>query len=194
MDSTIALYRLAETGQNVPVQQHGAVIATTNWISGRYEDIGGSDYALLGDAAGLADSATGEGIDYAFRSAKLAVDSFDEALGFAAYPAEVRMAFDAEVRRARLLRRLLYLPGVIEGWVRWARSSARGTQILTALADAINEHGSVKRALLGAIVSRPTVATLPRAVSEHAGPASVETDAPRDNAGRPWTPTEFINT
>lgn len=78
LDGALAQYRLAEAGEHERVDDRGAVIATSAWESGRFADLGGPDYALLGDAAGLADPATGEGIDYALRSAQLAVETFRE--------------------------------------------------------------------------------------------------------------------
>lgn len=147
LDEAIAQYRLAEVGDTEAAEHRGAVIATSRWASGHFADLGGRDHALLGDAAGLADPATGEGIDYAFRSAALAANAYDEQLGFTRYPAAARTAFAAEMRRARVIRRWLYRRGVAEWLVSGARRSPRVALLLMALVDAINEHESLRRAV-----------------------------------------------
>ena len=166
LDEAIAQYRLAEVGEHEPVEQQGAVIATSEWVSGRFRDLGGRDYALLGDAAGLADPATGEGIDYALRSATLATRAFRPDRGFARYPAAVRRAFAAEMRRARLIRRWLYRPGLADALVRRARRSPRWALVLMSLVDAINEHGSLRGAILRNLVSRVPDRQIAEAVCE----------------------------
>ncbi|HYT91960.1 MAG TPA: NAD(P)/FAD-dependent oxidoreductase, partial [Gemmataceae bacterium] len=151
LDEAIAQYRLAEAGDSEPTEYRGAVIATSMWISGSFADLGGRDHALLGDAAGLADPATGEGMDYALRSASLAAEVYDEQLGFERYPAAAQAAFGAETRRARVIRRWLYRRGVAEWLVTGARRSPRVTLLLMALVDAINEHESLRSAILRGI-------------------------------------------
>lgn len=153
LDAAIAQYRLAEWGDQAPVEAAGAVIATSNWSAGGFEDLGGPEYALLGDAAGLADPATGEGIDYALRSAALAVSTFHEATGFAHFPQAARQAFAAEIRRSLLVRRWLYGPSVADRLVRWARRYLRGMHLLAGLVDAVNEHKSLRRAVADALLS-----------------------------------------
>ena len=149
-------YRIAETGDEGVTDDAGAVIATSNWISGRFADLGGRDYVLLGDAAGLADPATGVGIDYALRSAALAAGAFDEREGFATYPEAARRDFHAEMRRGLAVRRWLYRPVVADHLISRARHSPRTALVLASLADAINEHGSLRRALAhGLLASAP---------------------------------------
>jgi len=155
LDGAIAQYRLAEAGDGTPAEERGAVIATSLWTTGSFALLGGPNHALLGDAAGLADPATGEGIDYAFRSAGLAVRSFDDRSGFSRYPSAARAEFRAEFRRARLIRRWLYRPGVADRLVSRARRSPRAALLLMALVDAINEHGSLRAALRRALFSSP---------------------------------------
>jgi geranylgeranyl diphosphate/geranylgeranyl-bacteriochlorophyllide a reductase len=128
------------TGDEAAVRYQGAAIATTAWLSGRFRDLGSREYALLGDAAGLADPVTGEGIDYAFRSAALAAETFDERRGFAGYPAAARRAFMPEIRRSRMVQYLIYRPTVIEWLIRGARRWPAAATATMALADVINEH------------------------------------------------------
>lgn len=154
LDEAIEQYRLGETGDRSPVPHTGAVIASSNWLEGDFADQGGEDYALLGDAGGLADPATGEGIDYALRSADLAAAAFDPDLGFRRYPGAARRAFRKEFRRSRLLRDRLYRPEVAERLVRRARRSPRGALLLMSLVDAVNEHRSFRGALLRGLFGR----------------------------------------
>jgi flavin-dependent dehydrogenase/copper chaperone CopZ len=156
LDGAIAQYRMAEAGDGEPADHRGAVIAVSRWASGSFRDLGGRAYALLGDAAGLADPATGEGIDYALRSASLAAQVYDDRLGFERYPAAARTAFRAEMRRARLIRGWLYRGDLAERLVRAARRSPRAAVLLMALVDAINEHDP-----LGSVVRRAAFSSLP---------------------------------
>jgi flavin-dependent dehydrogenase len=138
LDWVIAQYGTGE--EDGGVLHQGAAIATTVWQSGRFADLGSQDYALLGDAAGLADPVTGEGIDYAFRSAALAVETFDEQSGFARYPAAARRAFVPEILRSRVVQHLIYRPAVIEFLIRGARRWHAAAVAAMALADVINQH------------------------------------------------------
>jgi geranylgeranyl reductase family protein len=67
----------------------------------------GSDWALLGDAAGFADPVTGEGIFYALRSAELFAEAF-LAGEVVAYESKWRADFGRELRRASEMRRRFY--------------------------------------------------------------------------------------
>ncbi len=154
LDGALLQYQAAQAGEDALAPGGGAVIATANWTAGTFADLGGRDFALLGDAAGLADPATGEGIDYALRSAQLAVAAFDPASGFSRYPAAVEQAFAPDIARALLIRRWLYRPGVADWLIARARRSRRAALLLMALADAINEHGSLRGALGRALFAR----------------------------------------
>jgi flavin-dependent dehydrogenase len=154
LDEALAQYLTAEVGANESAEYRGAVIATSNWTSGGFEDLGGRDYVLLGDAAGLADCATGEGIDYALRSATLAAQVLDSSLGFEGYPAVVRAAFAKEIHRALLIRRWLYRAGVADRLLERARRSPRAALLLTALLDAVNEHSSLRGAIIRSLLAR----------------------------------------
>lgn len=67
----------------------------------------GSDWALLGDAAGFADPVTGEGIYYAIRSAELFAESY-LAGAPANYEQSWRQDFGRELQRASEMRRKFY--------------------------------------------------------------------------------------
>lgn len=156
LDGAVLQYSLAEGGDHgSAAAPRGAVIATSAWKSGRFSDLAGSNYVILGDAAGLADPATGEGIDYAFRSATLAADVFHEATGFKGFPRAARKTFAAEMRRARLVRRWLYRPGFADWLITRSRHSPRAALLLMSLSDAINEHGSLVSAFARTLFAGP---------------------------------------
>ena len=91
------------------VRRAGAAVGTAGHpLRAGYPEIGGADFALLGDAAGFADPATGEGIHNALRSAELAVDAFRADRTFRRYPRLAAGCFEREFRRARLVQHLLY--------------------------------------------------------------------------------------
>lgn len=159
LDAALEQFRRAEAGDRAIGTGAGAVIATSAWVSGRFDDLGGTDYALLGDAGGLADPVTGEGIDYALRSATLAATAFDPTTGFAAYPALARCTFQREIRRAHVIRDWLYHPAVANWLIGGARRGGRTAVLLAALCDAINEHGSMRRAFLCAAAAAPPSAS-----------------------------------
>jgi flavin-dependent dehydrogenase len=68
---------------------------------------GGTDWALLGDAAGFADPVTGEGIYYALRSAELFAEAYLSGRT-AGYEERWRADFGRELRRASQMRRRFY--------------------------------------------------------------------------------------
>jgi geranylgeranyl reductase family protein len=67
----------------------------------------GTDWALLGDAAGFADPVTGEGIYYALRSAQLFAESYLNG-SITDYENNWRNDFGAELRRAAQMRQRFY--------------------------------------------------------------------------------------
>lgn len=152
--------RLATGGDSaapLPVwQKVGAVIGTALFHHARsYARIGGADFALLDDAAGLADPALGEGIPNALRSAGLAAEAFLAHRSFAQYPLGASQTFEPEFRRARRLRALLYRWG---GAVRLVEAAARHRWAHGLLAGFINEENERRvrpiSAWLVAVVAR----------------------------------------
>lgn len=79
-------------------------LAVKTWDTRR---VTGTDWALLGDAAGFADPVTGEGIYYALRSAELFADAYLEG-DLSAYEERWREDFGRELRRAAEMRRRFY--------------------------------------------------------------------------------------
>ena len=79
-------------------------LAATTWDNRK---VCGTDWALLGDAAGFADPVTGEGIYYALRSAELFADAYLKG-EVQTYEARWRADFGADLSRAAQMRRRFY--------------------------------------------------------------------------------------
>jgi len=119
----------------------GAVIGTAGRMRPRdYHWIGGDDFALLGDAAGLADPATGEGMLNAMRSAGMLAESFDRDRSFAGYPRLVAHRLEPEFRTARRVQRLLYGGGLARRLIGLAPNHRGVRTLLTAIVNDGNEH------------------------------------------------------
>ena len=123
------------------VARAGAVIGTA-WFPLRpgYPEIGAADLALLGDAAGLADPATGEGIQNALCSAELAVEAFMLQRSFGLYPRLAAERFDQEFRTARRVRRLLYEQDAASRLIEAAARHRSAYALLVALVNGVNGH------------------------------------------------------
>ena len=138
---------------------HGAVVGSALYPMRRgYPEIGKNDFALLGDAAGLADPATGEGIANALRSADWAAEVFLRDRSFRRYGALVAARLGAELRDARWLRYLLYKRGYAVRLVVGARGRPSFSRISEVLINGANEHRSfafqVVHALLAAALGK----------------------------------------
>jgi flavin-dependent dehydrogenase len=132
--------------------RHGAVIGTAPLRAGRFSRLAGKGFALVGDAAGLADPFTGEGIRNAFRSAALLARIYDRNRpGWPrAYAAAARREFATDLAAASLLRRTLADTGTGVALVEWASRSMSGYAVVAAILDALAEHDY----RLGAFVRR----------------------------------------
>ncbi len=113
-------------------------------------EIASERWALVGDAAALADPITGEGIRYALRSAQLLAQTLLEDGSPRGYPARVLADFGQELLRAAALRKRFFAPGFPTRMVRY---SARSAAIRDVLADLVlGEQGylGLRRRLLRA--------------------------------------------
>jgi flavin-dependent dehydrogenase len=121
-------------------------------------EIGGADFALVGDAAGLADPATGEGITNAFRSAALAAEVFATDRSFRRYARVATARFEPEFRAARWLRRLMYDRGWAVALIEAASHRTRMATAAERMMNDTNEHrsraGMIARLAL-AVLRRP---------------------------------------
>jgi len=113
-------------------------------------EIAGPRWALVGDAAALADPITGEGIFFALRSAVVLAQTLRETGSPAAYPARALEDFGRELNKAAALRDRFYSPGLSRRMVAYA---GRSRAIRSVLGDLVlGEQGylSLKRRLLRA--------------------------------------------
>lgn len=148
LDREIDEYRDSSEPCGCPgLERAGAVIGTAQLGHGDFGNLAGDNYALLGDAAGLSDPLTGEGIQNAMRSAALLADAVI-AGDVRGYAARARSAFEREFAVSRVLRRGL-LDGDATRFVQWALDRNSAWAAMVALTNAINEHdGGIGRLAL----------------------------------------------
>lgn len=97
-------------------------------------EIAGERWALVGDAAALADPVTGEGIYYALRSALVLAETLEQGPSPARYPARLLEDFGHELLRAAALHRRFYADGFTQRMLSFA---ARSAAIRTVLGDLV---------------------------------------------------------
>jgi flavin-dependent dehydrogenase len=103
--------------------------------------IAGRRWALVGDAAALADPITGEGIYYALRSAQHLADTLQSFGSAERYPTRLLDDCGRELLRAAALHERFYAPGFSRRVIRYG---ARSTAIREILADLVlGEQGYV---------------------------------------------------
>ncbi len=111
-------------------------------------EIAGPGWALVGDAAGLADPITGEGIYYALRSASELAQALREHASTASYPERALEGFGRELLMAARVRERFYAPGFSARMIRYG---ARSRALRGVMADLVlGEQGylGLKRRLL----------------------------------------------
>jgi flavin-dependent dehydrogenase len=125
-----------------PGRRSGAVIPSKAVGRRRFADLGGADYALLGDAAGLADPFTGEGIRNAIRSASLLAEAHRSGAPdwTRAYARLARRAFARELAAAVVVKKLLEESGLGLFLLRRAVESERAHTCVGAILDSLLEH------------------------------------------------------
>lgn len=151
MDAAVDEFRRAaeECGcREDDIERAGAVIGTAQLGHGDFSRIRGEDFALLGDAAGLADPLSGEGIRNALRSAELLATAWTDDGTFSAYPALARRAFEREFHVSRILRRVVFESDTGTTLIEAAERSPSAHALVKTLADAINEHDGSLPSLL----------------------------------------------
>ena len=113
-------------------------------------EIAGDGFALVGDAAGLADPITGEGIYYALRSSALLARTLLEDGSPARYPERALEDFGRDLLKAAALHRRFYAPGFSGRMVRYAAQSLAVRRILGELVLGRQGYLGLKRRLLRA--------------------------------------------
>ena len=113
-------------------------------------EVAGERWALLGDAAALADPITGEGIYYALRSAEVLADTLREDGTPRRYPERALGSFGHELLRAAAIHERFYAPGFARRMVRFAARSHAVRGVLGDLVLGSQGYDGLKGRLLRA--------------------------------------------
>ena len=113
-------------------------------------EIAGDRWALVGDAAALADPITGEGITYGLRSASLLAETLGASGSCAGYPATALDDFGRDLLKAVALRDRFYAPGFSRRMVTYASRSGAVRDVLADLVLGSQGYVGLKRRLLRA--------------------------------------------
>ena len=111
-------------------------------------EIAGERWALLGDAAALADPITGEGITYALQSAALLADCLRRDGSVAGYPAAVLASFGRSLLKAAAIHDRFFAPGFTARMIRYASRSPAIREVLADLVLGRQAYPGLKRRLL----------------------------------------------
>ena len=112
--------------------------------------IAGARWALVGDAAALADPVTGEGIYYALRSAQILAETLTADGGTARYPERCLEDFGRDLLKAAALRERFYAPGFARRMISYAERSSAIRGVLAELVLGEQGYVGLKRRLLRA--------------------------------------------
>jgi flavin-dependent dehydrogenase len=113
-------------------------------------EVAGEGWALVGDAAALADPITGEGIYYALRSAALLAQAVAAGRSPRAYAAELVEDCGAELLRAAAIRGAFYRPGFAPRMVAFGARSRAIREVMAELVLGRQGYRGLKRRLLRA--------------------------------------------
>ena len=112
----------------------------------------GPGWMLIGDAAGLVDPITREGIYFAVRSADLAADSLlSQRDPSACYAQAIRDDIHDELRRAARLKARFFRPAFINLLLRALQSSASIRDVMADLVAGEQQYRGLRRRLLGTL-------------------------------------------
>jgi flavin-dependent dehydrogenase len=111
-------------------------------------EIAGTRWALVGDAAALADPITGEGIYYALRSAQLLARTLRASASPLGYARAVLDDFGRDLLKAAALRDWFYAPGFTDRMIAYCRRSPALRRILADLVLGEQGYVGLKRRLL----------------------------------------------
>jgi geranylgeranyl diphosphate/geranylgeranyl-bacteriochlorophyllide a reductase len=117
---------------------------------GSITEIAGEGWALVGDAAALADPITGEGIYYALRSSALLAETLRKDASPARYPERALEDFGRDLLKAAALRERFYAPGFPARMIRFSAWSRAVRDVLADLVLGSQGYVGLKRRLLHA--------------------------------------------
>jgi flavin-dependent dehydrogenase len=113
-------------------------------------EIAGGRWALVGDAAALADPITGEGIYYALRSAEVLAETLRAHGSPARYPAAALEDFGRDLLKAAAIRDRFYARGFARRMIDFSARSAAVREVLADLVLGRQGYVGLKRRLLRA--------------------------------------------
>jgi len=111
-------------------------------------EVAGERWALVGDAAALADPITGEGIYYALRSAHVLAETLRAEGSPARYPERALEDFGRDLLKAAGIRDRFYAPGFARRMVGYSTRSAAVREVLGDLVLGDQGYVGLKRRLL----------------------------------------------
>jgi geranylgeranyl diphosphate/geranylgeranyl-bacteriochlorophyllide a reductase len=113
-------------------------------------EIAGGAWALVGDAAALADPITGEGIYFALRSAELLADTLREHASPARYPERALEDFGRELLKAAAIQPRFYTPGFVDRVVAYGARSGAIRHVMSDLVSGQQGYRGLRKRLLAA--------------------------------------------
>jgi flavin-dependent dehydrogenase len=114
-------------------------------------EIGGERWALVGDAAALADPITGEGIYYALRSGILLAETVRTDASARRYPQRVLDELGPDLLKSAALHERFYAPGFTRRMLGMARRSEAIRDVLADLVLGTQGYPGLKRRLVRAL-------------------------------------------
>jgi flavin-dependent dehydrogenase len=111
-------------------------------------EVAGEDWALVGDAAALADPITGEGLYFALRSAVILAETVRGGRSPRVYAERACEEFGRDLVKAAALRARFFAPGFASRMVRYARRSPAVRAVLADLVLGTQGYVGLKRRLL----------------------------------------------
>jgi flavin-dependent dehydrogenase len=131
-------------------ERYAQTIPSPSADPGCLAEIAGPRWALVGDAAALADPITGEGIYYALRSAVLLAETLRAEGSPARYPERVLSDFGRDLLKAAAVRDRFYSPGFARRMIRYSARSASIREVMADLVLGQQGYVGLKRRLLRA--------------------------------------------
>ena len=118
------------------------------------EQPAGSNWMLVGDAAGLVDPITREGIYFALLSAELAAVSLGGSAAAAQYSSALRVSVYHELERAARLKARFFRPDLLQLLVRALNRSTRVRAIMADLVSGRQTYAGLRSRLLATLELR----------------------------------------
>jgi geranylgeranyl reductase family protein len=140
------------TGQGAALRPYAWPIPTLSPADFARDVVAGSRWLLAGDAAGLVDPLTREGIFFALRSAELAAQAIlHEAEPSRGYDARIRDEMHPELRRASFFARGFFQPGFTRLLIHALAKSGRIREVMRDLVVGAQPYRGLERRLLATL-------------------------------------------